>query len=102
MPKQLKDRYLFVYILVVLAMIFWGSTFVWTKSVLSVYQPITIITLRLLISSVLLFAVMFFTRNWQKIQRIDDKYLLLVLFLAHLFIFRRNYGIKNSLQPFLL
>lgn len=97
MPKQLKDRYLFVYILVVLAMIFWGSTFVWTKSVLSVYQPITIITLRLLISSVLLFAVMFFTRNWQKIQRIDYKYLLLVSFFSpFIYFLGETYGIKNS------
>lgn len=78
-------------------MIFWGSTFVWTKSVLSVYQPITIITLRLLISSVLLFAVMFFTRNWQKIQRIDYKYLLLVSFFSpFIYFLGETYGIKNS------
>ncbi|MDL2239272.1 DMT family transporter [Bacteroidales bacterium OttesenSCG-928-K03] len=86
-----------VYCLVILSMIFWGITFVWTKDTLTVYNPITIITIRLLISSLMLFAYMKLSRKWEKIQKSDIKYFLaLAFFSPFLYFIGETFGIKNS------
>ncbi|MDR2084502.1 MAG: DMT family transporter [Bacteroidales bacterium] len=86
-----------VYFLVVLSMILWGITFVWTKDTLNVYNPITIITIRLLISSLLLFAYMKISGKWEKIMKSDVKYFLaLAFFSPFLYFIGETYGIKNA------
>ena len=61
-------------------MLFWGLSFVWFKIVVKWYEPITIIFLRLIISSLLLFAFLHLTRTWQTIKRKHIKYFLLLSF----------------------
>lgn len=68
------------YFLAMLAMLFWGLSFVWFKLVIVQYTPITIIFLRLLISSAILLLFLLIGRSFQKIARKDMKWFLLLAF----------------------
>ena len=50
MPLEKSVRY-HVYFYALAAMLFWGMSFVWTSILLKYYQPVTIIFIRLIISS---------------------------------------------------
>lgn len=69
-----------VYIYATLAMLFWGLSFVWFKQIVVFYKPITIIFLRLGISTVLLFVFLFIARKLQPIHKRDIKWFLLLAF----------------------
>jgi len=73
-------RSLKVYGYAMLAMLFWGLSFVWFKIVVREYGPITIIFLRLVFSGSLLLLYLWITRNFQKIARQDIKWFLLLSF----------------------
>lgn len=64
----------------ILAMLFWSLTFVWFKIAFLTYRPYEITFLRLLLASVLLFAVMFITRQRESIAPKDYLRLMLVAF----------------------
>lgn len=51
------------YLLILLAIIFWGTSFVATKTVLHEIKPVTIIILRLILASILLTVIALFTRR---------------------------------------
>ncbi|WP_372640140.1 EamA family transporter, partial [Ancylomarina sp.] len=53
----MNQKSLLVYGSLILAMLFWSFSFIWTKIVFLVYNPVTTVFLRLIISSVILFAV---------------------------------------------
>ena len=53
----------FRYLLILLAIIFWGTSFVATKTVLHEIKPVTIIILRLILASVLLIIIAFSTKR---------------------------------------
>jgi drug/metabolite transporter (DMT)-like permease len=53
----------FRYLLILLAVIFWGTSFVATKRVLAELDPVTIIALRLLLASVLLLVIAIITKR---------------------------------------
>jgi drug/metabolite transporter (DMT)-like permease len=53
----------FRYLLILLAVIFWGTSFVATKRVLAELEPVTIIALRLLLASILLFIIAIITKR---------------------------------------
>ena len=59
MYKSKTSRYL----LILLAVIFWGTSFVATKRVLAELDPVTIIALRLLLASVLLLTIAIITKR---------------------------------------
>lgn len=80
MPANDGLRILRSYLYAVLAMLFWGLSFVWFKQVVVQYQPITIIFLRLLISGLIIALYLVFTRKLQKIHRKDLKWFLLLAF----------------------
>lgn len=64
----------------ILAMLFWGMSFVWFKQVITIYRPITIIFLRLLISGSLLVLFVKLSRKSLKISKLDIKWFLLLAF----------------------
>lgn len=68
------------YLFVLLAMMFWGFSFVWFRQVVIFYEPITIITLRLFISGTLLVCLLFILKKWQPIQKADLKWFLMLAF----------------------
>ncbi len=93
MEKIKKYR---VHLLTLLAMLFWGVSFVWSKVVFLTYSPITTIFFRLTISVVFLFLYMMVTRQFEKIKSKDLKYLLLsALFNPFLYFLGENFGLQQ-------
>ena len=70
-----------VYLFAVFSMLFWGLSYVWFKIAVNSYNPITIIFLRLIISSGLMLLFILISRSWQTIKRKDLKYFMLLAFL---------------------
>ncbi len=60
-----------VHIAAVLAMFFWGLSFVWSKIVFETYSPITTITIRLSLSFIVLFLYLALTKQLSKIKKKD-------------------------------
>ena len=81
----------------VFAMIFWGMSFIWSSIVFEYYEPITTIFLRLSISSIFLFLVLFVSGYLQRIKR--QHYLLILtsaVFNPFLYFLGENFGLKYS------
>ncbi|MCX6243884.1 MAG: DMT family transporter [Bacteroidetes bacterium] len=86
-----------VYFYPLAAMLFWGMSFVWSSILLKSYEPISIIFIRLVISSLFLFGVSLIFNKWERIRRSD--YLLFFLssvFNPFLYFLGENYGLKYS------
>jgi len=77
------------------AMLFWGMSFVWTSGLLEFFQPVTIIFIRLLISSAFLFLLMIVSGRYERIRR-EDLWLLLgsAVFNPFLYFLGENFGVK--------
>lgn len=69
-----------IYLFAVLSMSFWAMSFVWVKIVYKYYEPLTTITLRLLIASLLLWVIVPFLRISLKIRREDIGWFFLLAF----------------------
>ncbi|MCB8965246.1 MAG: DMT family transporter [Bacteroidales bacterium] len=69
-----------IYLAVVMAMVFWSLTFIWYKDVFEFYKPLTLVVLRLSISSLVLFAVTAIIGKLVKVNRADIKYFMLLAF----------------------
>ncbi len=65
---------------ILLAMIFWSVSFIWTRVAILSFHPVTLIALRLLIASVLLFIVSYFSGKFQTIRHEDRKWFILMAF----------------------
>lgn len=70
-----------VYLWVILAACLWGLSYVWFKMLNEYYRPLTIIFLRLTLSSAFLFVFAKLVRRLQKLRKEDYKYILLLAFL---------------------
>jgi len=93
--KPLVDSW--IYILVLLSMIFWGLSFVWSTIVFRYYNPVTTIFLRLLLSSLILLSFMKITGKLEKIRKEDRKLLILSAFFnPFLYFLGENFGLKYS------
>jgi drug/metabolite transporter (DMT)-like permease len=86
-----------IYPVVILSMIFWGMSFVWTSIVFKYYHPITTIFIRLILSSVMLSVFIIITGKFEKLQK-EDRGLLLIsaLFNPFLYFLGENFGLSNS------
>ena len=83
-----------LYTSIVLAMIFWSVSFIWTKVAMTSFEPVTLITLRLLIASALLYLVSKSAGIFQRIRREDVKwFLLLAFFEPFLYYLGETYGL---------
>jgi len=85
-----------LYTAIVLAMVFWSFSFIWTRVAIQSFQPMTLITLRLLIASVLLFIVAKSSGKLQKLHREDFKwFILLAFFQPFLYYVGETYGLTT-------
>ena len=83
------------YAAAVLAMLFWGLSFVWFKIVIKYYEPITIIFIRLVISGTLLLLFLWITGKFERIRRKDIKWFLALAFTQPLCYFMgESFGLK--------
>ena len=69
-----------IYGAIILSMICWAFSFIWTKVAVESFQPVTLVTLRLIIASVLLFAYVKVTKKFQIIRTEDLKWFILLAF----------------------
>jgi drug/metabolite transporter (DMT)-like permease len=76
-------------------MVFWSFSFIWYKEVFVYYKPITLVFLRLVISSVFLFAITYSMRRLDRVKLRDMKYfLLLAFFEPFLYFIGESFGIS--------
>ncbi|MFA8434518.1 MAG: DMT family transporter [Marinifilaceae bacterium] len=91
----MKNKQLLIYSSIILSMLFWSFSFVWVKIVYQVYNPITTVFLRLIISSSLLFLI---GGGLKQLQRIESKDRLRLLALAFfepfLYFMGESFGLK--------
>ena len=91
----MNKKSLLVYGSIILAMLFWSFSFVWTKVVYLVYNPITTVFLRLLISSIILFII---GKGFKRIDTIKKEDRLGILALAFfepfLYFLGESFGLK--------
>jgi drug/metabolite transporter (DMT)-like permease len=89
MIKSLK-----LYTAIVLAMVFWSFSFIWTRMAILSFQPMTLITLRLLIASSLLFIVSKLSGKFQPLRKKDLRlFLLLAFFEPFMYYVGETYGL---------
>jgi len=90
----LKESRTLIYLLVLLAVFFWGGSYVWTKVLFEYYSPITIMFFRLGISTMLIFG--FFRK---RIQKVDPKdfipFILLSFFSPFCYFLGENFGLLH-------
>ncbi|MFP4041923.1 MAG: DMT family transporter [Bacteroidia bacterium] len=83
------------YISIILAMTFWSLTYVWYKQAFEAYNPITIVLLRLVLSSIILVILMYPIKKLQKLDFADLKYFILVTFFQpFLYFLCESFGVK--------
>lgn len=75
----MKRNLILVYIGLLIAMGFWGISYIWIKIVYRAYNPITMVTFRLLIATPIMFAV---GKHLKKIQPIKKGHFHLFFWLA--------------------
>lgn len=76
------------------AMFFWSFSFVWFKIAYLSYQPLTVISLRLLFASVILFSFSKLTGKLQSIRKKDFKFFVLMAFFEPFMYFMgESYGL---------
>lgn len=91
----MSKKIIAVYTSAIIAMVFWAFSFIWYKEVLVLYKPVSLVLLRLIISSILLFAVTASLGRLDKIHRKDIKKFLLLSFLSpFLYFLGESYGVS--------
>nr|WP_321412746.1 DMT family transporter [uncultured Carboxylicivirga sp.] len=76
-------------------MICWAFSFVWIKQAFESFNPITVVFLRLVVSSVLLFIILRSTKKLIALKRADLKwFLLLAFFEPFLYFMGESFGLK--------
>ncbi len=94
---RLKNLKIPVYFYPLAAMLFWGLSFIWSSILLKYYPPVTIIFVRLIISSSFLFLLVFLLKKHEKIARSDYWLFICSAFFNPFFYFLgENYGLKYT------
>ncbi|NQT57659.1 MAG: DMT family transporter [Bacteroidetes bacterium] len=96
--KEIKQkRNTFAVVLVVLAMVFYGISFPATRIALNEYNPVSLITLRLLISSVILMIIniLIYKRRAIPIKKDFPIFLLIAAFQPFLYFLLETYGLSS-------
>lgn len=76
-------------------MFFWALSFLWSKSALEIYNPLTILSFRLILASVLLMGFSKLIGKLNKIEKGDWKYILLLSFFEpFLYFIGETYGLR--------
>lgn len=83
-----------IYLSIVVAMLIWSFSYIWTKIAITVFPPMTLVTLRLVLSAILLLVYLKFSGKFQKLKKGDIKwFLLLALFEPYLYFVGETYGL---------
>lgn len=90
------SRSFVTYLSVMGAMILWSISFVWSKEALEVFKPVSLISLRTLLSVIAMSPILFISTKLRKIKFADLKpFLLLALFEPVLYFIGEAYGLDE-------
>ncbi len=93
----MKNNNFIVHISGVVAMVFWGMSFIWSTQVFNYLNPTTTIFFRLIISCVFLGVLLFSLGLFEKVHKKDLKlFALAALFEPFLYFIFESYGLLNS------
>ena len=93
----MKDKGFIVHIAGVVAMIFWGMSFVWSTQVYQNLNPTSTIFLRLVVATLFLTTILFAFRLNEKVQRKHlGLFALAAMFEPFLYFIFEGYGLKNT------
>lgn len=97
MTNKSRNNSIIVYSFAILAMLFWGLTFIWSKIVFEYYNPIATITLRLLISTILLFFILliFFREHLVYPKGKMKLFFMIALFEPFLYFIGESFGLQR-------
>ena len=85
-----------VHIAALIAMFFWGFSYIWSKIAFEVYSPLATIFFRLIISFLTLFLIIAISRNWEHIRK-GDWWIFMVtaIFNPFLYFIFESYGLLS-------
>lgn len=93
----MKDKKFLVHLSGVVAMVFWGLSFIWSTQVFKYLNPTTTIFFRLIISAIFLGSLLLVFGLFEKVERKDMKlFALAALFEPFLYFIFESYGLLNS------
>lgn len=91
----MKSHPLYVYLFALVAMLFWGMSFIWSTIVFEYYDPITTVFLRLVLSSAILWII---NKIWNRKEKISKEhyrlFVLSALLNPFLYFLGENFGLK--------
>lgn len=92
-----KNKKIYIYTVIVLSMVFWGMSFIWSTIVFRYLEPITTVFFRLILSSSILFGGLKLFNKLEKIKKEHYKlFFLSALFNPFLYFIGENFGLKYS------
>ncbi len=92
-----KNKKIYIYTVIVLSMIFWGMSFIWSTIVFRYLEPITTVFFRLILSSAILFGGLKLFNKLEKVKKEHYKlFFLSALFNPFLYFIGENFGLKYS------
>ena len=92
-----KNKKIYVYTVIVLSMIFWGMSFIWSTIVFRYLEPITTVFFRLILSTTILFGGLKLFGKLEKVKKKHYKlFFLSALFNPFLYFIGENFGLKYS------
>ena len=94
---MIKNKKLQLYTIIVLSMVFWGMSFVWSTIVFRYLEPITTVFFRLIISTAILFGGLKLFGKLEKVKREHYKlFLLSAMFNPFFYFLGENFGLKHT------
>ncbi len=94
--EMTKNGKIKVYTAMFFAVLFWGFSFVWSKQVLAVYKPVTLIFFRLNLSVFFLFLFGILFHKIQKIKKEDRiKIIIIAFFEPFIYFLGENFGLTR-------
>lgn len=94
---DMKNKGFIVHLAGIVAMVFWGMSFVWSTQVYQNLNPTATIFLRLVIATIFLTTILFLFRINEKIQRKQlGLFAIAAMFEPFLYFIFEGYGLKNT------
>ncbi len=91
----MKPNKPFIYFVLILAMVFWSFSYIWTQNVFKYLNPLSTVFIRLVIASVFFVSLSLALRKFQRIARKDIlKFLLLAFFEPLIYYLGESFGLK--------
>ncbi len=92
----MKSAPLHIYLYAIMAVTFWGVSYVWTKMAFTAYEPITVMLIRLSMSSLLMLAIFRIRKLGERVDRSDYKnFIILSFFSPFCFFIGENFGVYH-------